>query len=270
MKKTLITLAALCVSCAVYAEGTGALDNPVTTVDWDLSAGPKAGTITYTATLTGNYRINLGAAAIVNGESFTLTVTTVTPSWGVNPYGVGLVSTSNPYTTTTGADQFGIYIGNPAGRNGDLVVEYYANKWTYNSTNTFSPNFDNVPATPSAETPITFGFSFEYLNAADATAAGIPGSNGNGINNGRLYFSSTADSDVTVTSKDEGNVYNTYNFSTLTNYGPASDNVTYGIDPNAVTTITITKKGTLPVPEPATATLSLLALAGLAARRRRM
>ncbi len=242
MKKTIIALMALA-GAAMAA----------TTPEWSFVDNGN-GTATYSVTLNGNYTIDLGKAAIENGEAFTMTVETKASGWA-NQYGSGLVSTNDPYSYNTAPEQadnnFRMYFG--SANNTERVV-VGINRWSYGSNESKLTGIDvsNVPALESGSatktvSPLTLGMVLTY--------------NGSSL----LTITNTADSDIKF-SISESNVVGTFNFATLTNTGVASM-------PDAETFISITKAYTAPitpaVPEPTTATLSLLALAGLAARRRR-
>ncbi len=232
MKKTLITLAALAMASVVSA---------ATEADWTLSAGPTAGTVTYSTTLDGIFDIALGDAAITNGESFTLTVTTTLNQHG-NNYGTGIIGTHDVYDGNGGANNLRVYLGNPSQQN---KVIFNMNNWSYEKTPT-----DGNLVNPS-EMPLTFGFTLTYDGKS-------------------LTYAPTADSDVIWDSATDSNIVTTFNFASLTNSTTNAEVPGHAaVFAGQNTTISITKAGTLPVPEPATATLSLLALAGLAARRRR-
>ncbi|MBR5886917.1 MAG: PEP-CTERM sorting domain-containing protein [Akkermansia sp.] len=192
--------------------------------------------------MTGDYNIELGDAAIKNGESFTMIVETTASGWA-NQYGTGLVSTSNPYGGSNGADNFRMYFGRPGHNNEPVVFGF--NNWEYNSREGKLTGVDMTaaPVAPSQDTPLTLGMIFTY----DGSKVVVTNSE-----NSQVKFAI-----------NENHIVSSFNFSTLTNTGAASM-------PNAETFISITKAYTAPVvPEPTTATLSLLALAGLAARRRR-
>ncbi len=195
------------------------------------------GTATYSLTLQGNYSIDLGELAIKDNESFTLVVETKASGWA-NEYGTGLVSTSNPYVGSNGDNNFRMYFGRP-GHNTEMVV-FGGNRWDYNSSEAKLTGVDTsaVPTEPSQSTPLTLGMIFTFDGS-------------------KMIVTNSENSQVSF-SIVESNVVGSFNFATLTNTGAASI-------PNAETYISITKA----VPEPTTATLSLLALAGLAARRRR-
>ena len=256
MKKTLITLLALG-GLAMGTEETPATPATPATPDWTITDHGD-GTATYSITLNGSYYINLGDAAISDGESFSMSVETTASRWG-NDWGTGLVGTSNPYAAngTKGDDEFIVYIGR-ADKNEKLI--YALNNWNYTKsdigTGEGKVDYTNAANSPSEEAPLTLGVTFTFVNADDAED-----------DNDYFVIESTDNSDVAFSFRDD-NIVRSFNFSTLINYGGTSgagaENLVRLPD-NAVTTISITKA----VPEPTTATLSLLALAGLAARRRR-
>ncbi len=231
MKKTLVTLASLAVASVASAADAA---------NWDVLAGPTEGTVTYTTTLSGLYDIDLGEAAIKDGEAFTLTVTTTINAHG-NSWGTGIIGTHDVYDSNGGADNLRVYVGNPA--NQDKVI-FNMNNWGYEKNAT-----DGNLVNPS-EMPLTISFTLSY----DGTT---------------LTYASLEGSDVTWDSASDTNIVTTFNFATLTNTTTNSQVEQNAAFDGQTTTISITKAGTLPVPEPTTATLSLLALAGLAARRRR-
>lgn len=229
MKKTLVTLMAMAGTVIASAPEWNFVDN-------------NDGTATYSITLTGDYNIDLGDAAIQNGETFTLYVETIASGWA-NGYGTGLVATSNPYDGSNGADNFRMYFGRP-GNNSQSVV-FAFNNWTYDSNESKLTGVDAsaAPVDPTQETPLTLGMVFTY--------------------NGSSVLVTNSENSQVLFTINESNIVTSFNFAKLTNMGAASI-------PNAVTTISITKAYTAPVvPEPTTATLSMLALAGLAMRRRR-
>lgn len=234
MKKTLLSLLAL--------SGLAMADSPA----WH-AVNNGDGTGTWSTTISGGFNFDLGDLAIKDNESFTLTVYQTAESWG-NGYGTAMIATGEPYDNCGGADTFRFYIGKTGTSNEQLLIQ--VNNWGYN--NSGMTNYtNNATATPSAATPLTFGFSFTFVNSADAEGG-----------DDYIEFASLPGSDITFDAKRDYNVVSTYNFSHLQN---ATTNTQAALPTNVVTTITITKQA----PEPATATLSLLALAGLAARRRR-
>lgn len=212
------------------------------TPDWNIVDNGD-GTATYSITLSGNYNIDLGEAAIQNGESFTMIVETKASGWA-NSYGTGLVSTTNPYAGSNGANEFRMYFGRPENNTESVVFGF--NNWEYNSTEAKLTDIDTsaAPVDPSQETPLTLGMFFTYDGS-------------------KVLITNSENSQVKFTI-NENNIVTSFNFAKLTSQGAAS------LPADAVTTISISKAYTAPVvPEPTTATLSLLALAGLAARRRR-
>lgn len=216
--------------------------------------------VTYTTTQTGSFTFDsLGDAAISNGESFSMTLTFCSTS---NPFLQGNAlsfiaakagSTSDLYDIAGNTNnQFRLYI-----RQSDHAFHFNVNggnsNWNYghNTDNhsEFSNYTWNVPevSTISSDNPVLIGLTFTYVAEGDD------------------YFtiSPTNDSQIQFDTFTEDNVVHTLNFSDLTNYTASYSNA----PSDMVTTIAITKSGQLP--EPTTATLSLLALVGLVARRRR-
>ncbi len=217
--------------------------------------------VTYTTTQTGSYTISdMGDAAIKDGESFTITMKFVCPS---NPFiqfnGLSFVaakagSNADLYDINGHKDQFRVYL-----RPIDNCLILSLNGWTYGyggDAQTDSTSYvTTLPQTGdiSAENPVVLGFTLQYVAEGD----------------NHFTFSTTEDSQVQIDPITDYNVVTSYNFTDLTNYTGNWVNA----PADMVSTISITKAGVLPpapsVPEPTTATLSLLALAGLAARRRR-
>ena len=230
-----------------------------TTPVW-TTASTTPGQVTYSFTQVGSFNFtDLGDAAIKDGESFSLTLEIYAKS---NPFiqGGGLSflaaknGTSDLYDINGGNDQFRFYV-----RPGDGIVNFGVNGWIYGTgvdakTQLSNPSYTApAPDSVSAETPVKFGLTFTYVNDTDAA-------------NDDSYFilAPTADSQFQFDAQTEYNCVRSFNFSDLTNYTGTWTNAPSDI----VTTVSITKAGEL-VPEPTTATLSLLALAALAARRRR-
>lgn len=152
-----------------------------------------------------------------------------------------------------GNDEFRFYV-----RPGDDIFNFSVNGWIYGSGSDAQTTLSNytytapAAANVSAANPIRFGLTFTYVNGVDAA-------------DGNNYFTiaPTADSQIQFDAQTDYNVVRSFNFSNLTN-----DTASYADAPSDMkTTISITKVGS--IPEPTTAALSLLALAGLAARRRR-
>ena len=218
--------------------------------------------VTYTTTQTGSFDFDsLGDAALRNDESFSMTmVFTCTTNPFVQGGALSFIaakagSSSDLYDIGGGNDQFRIYI-----RQRDEAFHFNVNNsWSYGHNTEGKSELEgftwSVPDTISEENPFTVGITFTYVNSQDAT-------------DGNNYFTlaATPESQIQFTAKTDDNVVyaSTFEFGDLTNYTANHTNA----PANLVTTISITKAGQL-VPEPATATLSLLALAGLAARRRR-
>ena len=251
MKKTIIALMALAGIASAAAPEWSAVQTDPTHV-------------TYTTTQTGSFTFDsLGDAAISNGESFTLTMRFTCTS---NPFVQGNAlsflaakagSQNDLYDIGGEHNQFRLYI-----RPGDEFVQLSINGYNYGH-NTGGNNSEyytsTLPAVVSQETPVTLAFQFIYLNDADAPDG-----------DSDFTFASLPESQIQLSISDH-NIVKTFNFSDLTNYTGSYNNC----PADMVTTISITKAGQLPIdptpsiPEPTTATLSLLALAGLAARRRR-
>lgn len=216
--------------------------------------------VTYTTIQTGSFDFDsLGDASISNGESFSITMEFYAVS---NPFRQGNAlsflaaknkSTNDLYDISGGDNQFRFYV-----RPGDGIVNFNVNGWTYGHGADAGTSVSDyhytapAPGDVSATSPVKFGLTFTYVNSEDAT-------------DGNNYFtlSPTADSQIQFSTLTDGNIVRAFNFSDLTNYTGNYNNAPQDM----VTTISITKEGV--IPEPATATLSLLALAGLAVRRRR-
>ena len=258
MKKTIIALVALA--------GVALADSP----EWS-AVQTDATHVTYTTTQTGSFDFDsLGDAALSNDESFSITMTF---SCTTNPFvqgnAISLIAAtaganSDLYDISGADDQFRIYI-----RQTDTAFHFNVNNsWIYGYSypegkgDAVSDYSWTVPGTISEETPFFVGFTFTYVNSTDAA-------------DGDNYFTiaATPESQIQFTTHLDYNVVKTapFEFGDLTNYTADYTNA----PANLVTTISITKAGQLPidpfpsVPEPTTATLSLLALAGLAGRRRR-
>lgn len=217
-----------------------------TAADWSYEYNSDTRVLTYTTTVTGGYNLDLVSAGVVTkGESFDLTITM---SGFANYYGVAVGTGDDPYNSRqNGNDQFSLYLGS----SNNQKVELRVNAWSYDCG---ADQRDYSGVTSENQ---RVGFTFSYRTDDDAE-------------DGNSYFSlsSTGDSALTFTEIKDNNVVRTYNFANLTNMPGTS----WTVDPSLVTTITMTKYNVdapVVVPEPATATLSLLALAGLAARRRR-
>ena len=250
MKKTIIALMALA--------GVAAADVADTPVWTTTSTAP--GKVTYSFTQTGSFDFtDLGGAAIKDGESFSLTLEIYAPS---NPFlqggGLSFLSAKNGtndlYNINGDNNQFRFYV-----RPGDGIVNFSVNGWVYGMGGDAGTALQNAvytapaPDSVSAETPVKLGITFTYVNGTDAA---------DGDN--YITLAPTADSQFQFDVHKDNNCVRTFNFSDLTNYTETYTNAPADI----ITTVSITKAGEL-VPEPTTATLSLLALAGLAARRRR-
>lgn len=251
MKKTLIALLSLA--------GVAVAVDPATTPVWTTSS-TSPGQVTYSFTQTGSFNFtDLGDAAIKDGESFSLTLEIYAKS---NPFlqggGLSFLAAKNGdsdlYDINGTHNQFRFYV-----RPGDGIVNFSINGWVYGMGGDAGTQLGNAtytapaPGDVSADNPVKFGLTFTYVNETDAP-------------NGDNYFilAPTVDSQFQFDATTDNNVVRSFNFSDLTNYTGTYTNAPADI----VTTVSITKAGEL-VPEPATATLSLLALCGLAARRRR-
>lgn len=235
MKKSLIAL--LVFGCTVMAE------DPI----WNMQINTN-GTATWTTTLVGGFNFDLGDLAIKDGESFTLSVKQTATSWA-NGYGTGVISTGDPYDANRENDQFRFYVGKTGTDNAKVIMD--VNGWEYDSSKDRLDGYtNNAPQDPSAEAPLTLGFVFQFVNGDDAANS-----------NDYFVLSSAPGADV-VFAKTDDNIVRSFNFSHLQNTSSQA-----ALPGDVVTTISITKEYL--VPEPATATFSLLALAGFAARRRR-
>lgn len=186
--------------------------------------------ITWTTTLTGEYNFDLGDIAVTNGESFSMTVVYTADTWA-NSWGSGVISTGSLYDHQYGADGFRFYVGKEGTSNEQVNVE--VNNWGY--------GMENVVFNTTEGMPLTFGIVFTWDSEA-----------------GTISMAPAEGSMVTWTPKTDSHIVGSFNISHLQNVGSVA------VPSGTVTTISITK-----APEPSAATLSLLALAGLAARRRR-
>lgn len=207
----------------------------------------KDGTATFSITLQGGFDAPLTDYLAINNESFKLEVIQTATSWA-NAYGTAVIGAGGDiYNHIHDNNQFRFYVGKTGSGNDGMHFE--VNGWDYNNTRVENYTQAAAPATPSANAPLTLGFVFDY----DAS-------------NGRSFTVYSADgSQATWTPKTDTNTVRTYNFENLTNVSTQA-----GVPSDVVTTIKLTKAYTAPpVPEPATGSLSLLALAGLCARRRR-
>lgn len=237
MKKTISSL------LAISSIAMGALPD-----GWEKTFTEQS--VTYTTTQVGTFTLaDLGDAAIKNGESFSLTMEF---SCTTNPFNQNKAisfiaakngSESDLYDIGGGDDQFRFYV-----RTSDKFVQFSINGENITG---FGGLAWNVPAISdiSAANPVSIGLTFTYVNAKDAP-------------DGNDYYtiSSTPGSQIAFDTFRKEDITKSFNFSDLTNA------TGYAAAPSGmITKVSITKN----IPEPATATLSLLALVGLAARRRR-
>lgn len=245
MKKTLTTLLIL----AGIAMGGAP--------EWTVSQTDE-NHVTYTTTQIGSFTFDdLGDAVIEDGESFTFTMTfTCTTNPFVQANGLSFLAargddTSDLYDISgKGNNQFRLYI-----RPNDncLMLDINNYSYGYGEASMDSTSYTStLPETVSTDTPVKLAFQLTYVSAKDAA---------DGDN--YFTFSSLEGSQIQIDPITDKNVVRNFNFSDLTNYTGTYVNAPAELE----TTISITKSGMLP--EPTTATLSLLALAGLAARRRR-
>lgn len=228
---------------------------------WNITdAG--GGNVTYTTAASGTFTFDgLGPAAISGGESFTLTVefTSKVSPWvqngAITPIAAMGSASGDIYDLSKpGNDSFRVYY-----RPEDSFIELQINKWQYNPSPSSADkdkltniSFSGVPETISEETPITFGFTLQYVNGTDAQ-------------DGDDYwvFSPSAGSQITFDPHKDANVRKTLNFSDFTNA------TSYNAAPEGLlTTISITKAGIIPEPSAFAAAVGLGVL-GLAAVRRR-
>lgn len=142
-------------------------------------------------------------------------------------------------------------------RPGDSYIELQINKWQYKPNSADNDkltniSFSGVPGTISEETPITFGFTLQYVNGTDAQDG-----------NDYWVFSPSAGSQITFDPHRDANVITTLNFSDFTN-----ETIYNAVPEGLLTTISITKAGIIPEPSAFAAAVGLGVL-GLAAVRRR-
>ncbi len=257
--------------------------------EWNATINTVAGTVTYQTTIKGNYDIELNLADILAAEGGALSVITRNTDW-CNQYGIGVVSNTNPFgQANTGVPHMAFYVRNPVERV-NHYIEFYLNTHNYTMNGTEVVNKVTMPSTVYSQAASTaygngakLSFGFTLTAAWSDDGSTLTG----------LKFATPSDMDAQLSTGYVilPNMGSAFDLTRLTSYGAADNGVTYGISNDAETTITITKawdetawvslpddnQDGLPnyvlsvsyVPEPATATLGLLALAALASRRRR-
>ncbi len=357
MKGIYITILASCLfatqASAIEVTNNTPIDRGIDgqgTVDWNIIDDVEKGETTYWTKITGNYDIQLGAAAITMQSGGTLSVYTTHTDWS-SAKGIGLTSNTDPYQvqlndTGQGAqlDHMAVYIGSPATYGHSYPgIQYHVNTYIYECTDkptnsdthttyngygtvygynkagerivTKLPKTDFSTAAknssmahwnnPNQGTKMTFGFTMGAAMNEDGEITGLrltvpdtfvtPDFTLDGSALAASVDSSTEGAQQVTLQTDmwidrtaanaqfenpEGqyldlpNMGYGFDLRNLRSYGVSTidTNINYGIDPDAVTYIVITKSlrdEALGIPEPTTATLSLLALAGLAMRRRR-
>ena len=212
---TLIAAAAM--TATAYAE-------VVASPTWTWSLGAD-GDLTASTTISGGFDFDLGDLAITGGESFKLSVFQTATSWANNG-GTGVIGTHDPYSDDASNNNFRFYVGNS---NNDNKLLLNVNGWSYgkganSGVDAFSCAY---PEEPSAETPLSFGFSFQYVNSSDAKDG-----------NDYFVFSSLVDSQFSFKSKTDYNCVRTFNFSHLQNTN-SSD---VSLPSDVLTTISISKE----------------------------
>lgn len=213
MKTHKLLFSTLIAASVMTASAYAAVTSPTWT--WAISAD---GDFAATTTISGGFNFDLGDLAITNGESFKLSVFQTATSWG-SQNGTGVIGTKDPYDEDGTNDNFRVYVGNANNENKLLLN---VNGWSYGNgaDGNVSSFLHSYPENPSEEAPLKFGFSFQYVNGADAA-------------NGDDYFvfSSLSGSQFSFVPKVDNNCVRTFNFSHLQN-----TTTYYGTLPNDVST----------------------------------
>ena len=221
MKTTKFFVSTLIAAAAMTAT---AYSDIVTSPTWTWSLGAD-GDFVATTTISGGFDFDLGDLAVTNGESFKLSVFQTATSWG-NENGTGIVGTADPYGVDASNNNFRVYVGNS--NNGEKVL-INVNGWSYGNGGSTSVHefLTAYPETPSKETPLKFGFSFQYVNEKDTP-------NGNNY----FVFSSLPGSQFSFEPAKDYNVVRTFNFSHLQN----TSTIVEGVPADVSTTISMSKQ----------------------------
>ncbi len=253
-------------------------------VVWNYIDDFSNNTTTYWVKLTGNYNINLGEASIGQGDTGVLSVYTSDTNWA-NTYGIGLVSNTDPYDQKEGAaatEHTAYYVARPDGPHyAPRAIELYINKYNYVCSGGESHGVQ-MPKTVYSDAAYGYtlnalgNLTFGYTLSAEVVDGEFIGMKFESPETWTTPEGETWTLDAYMQGENDThyailpNQGGSFALTELVSYGLAHNSTNYALDPDAETYIVITKSlrdGV--VPEPSTATLSLLALAGLVARRRR-
>ncbi len=257
MKKSILILA-----IAASLSATAA----TTDVTWTPEIHSPTLVTFHSGPILGDYSITLiygGKYMIQEGESFTLSITAISDAntefnGFANNYGTGLLATGDPYSHPKDNmdgnypnyhdNEFGIYVGSSLDiQETDGTVNHQQKvELHFNNTNNKVSNYALNHLNDGDVSKLTLSFTLAYT-APDATGYSS------------MVFSANEGSDVTFDTLTIANPETSVLYESIRNWGTLSAPL------GTVTTLSLTTS----IPEPTTATLSLLALAGLAARRRR-
>ncbi len=289
MQKLHLALA-LTLTLALHAGAITITNNtPITKeVEWTITHNLQAQTTTFYTKIVGNYDFTLGWASITAQSGGSITVVTTNTNWA-NSYGIGLVSNTNPYDMQGKTGQhMSVYIGHPTEHATPRCIEYYVNNYRYRfdgedevgthangtviTTETPTTAYSQRARTlydnsPNLNFGYTMGAAWETDEEGNQTLAGLS------FHTPKTFEApdgNTYELDAWINNETNTavlpNMGKSFDLTRLTSYGIASDDATYGISNDAITYVIITKPL---VPEPTTATMSLLGLTALAMRRRR-
>ena len=231
MKKTLITLLAI---CGVAAAETITLTMPGTAVDngGHGSISAETAITTFANNADGGYMFNAGG--VVNPDA---------------SFNEGVLTTTDGVTSLTLAPRTG------AGGSGEAIVLSGSNLVGYN-VDSFTFGIASSSCTTTADIALTLAVIQKDNNAWSVVKE----------TTGSLTLNSSAELTLTLSPSIKW----TDSYKVVAVIDNTAKNLTGGNAPTyTMTGITMSAVATPAVPEPTTATLSLLALAGLAARRRR-